>query len=82
MEQQILGTISKCSKHMKVVVKSQHGFLKRSCLTNVIAFYGETTGLVHERRAVDVVYHDFGRTFNLVSNNIPINKLIKNSRDK
>jgi len=36
---------------------SQHGFIKgRSCLTNLISFYDQVTGLEGEGKTVDVIY--------------------------
>lgn len=49
MEQLILETISKHCKEKKVVSHSQVWVFKRMlCLTSVMAFYGEVTGLVDE----------------------------------
>lgn len=43
---------------------------RKSCLTNLIAFYSEVTGLLDERRAMDIVYLDFSKAFDTVSPNI------------
>lgn len=51
-----------------MVFSSMQGFMKRkSCLTNLIAFYNEVTGLLDERRAMDIVYLDFSKAFDTVS---------------
>ncbi|GAB0203996.1 mitochondrial enolase superfamily member 1 [Grus japonensis] len=56
MQQLILGIISRHKKDKKVIRSSHHGFIKgKSCLTNLINFYDEVTGLVDERRALDIV---------------------------
>ena len=56
MEQLILETISTHVKDKKVTGSSQHGFTKgKSCLPNLITFYDEISGFVHEGRAVDIV---------------------------
>ncbi|PKU43875.1 rna-directed dna polymerase from mobile element jockey- hypothetical protein [Limosa lapponica baueri] len=68
MEQLILGTISRYLKEEKVIRCSQHGFTKgNSCLTNLITFHGEMTGLVEEEGAVDVVSPDLTKVFETVS---------------
>jgi len=60
-EQLILGTISRHMKDKKVI--SQQEFTKRkSCLTNLITFYDETTGLVGEGRTVAVVCLEFSNS--------------------
>ena len=59
MEQPVLGTISRHMKGKKVIGSSQHGFIKgKSCLTNLITFYDEMTGLVDEEKAVNILYMD------------------------
>ena len=65
-------------KDKKVIGSSQHGFTKgKSCLISMITFYDETTGLVDEGRAVDIVYLDFHKAFDTVSHKILKEKLMK-----
>ena len=55
-----LKTILNHMKDKKVTGSRHYGFSKgKSCLTNLIAFYNEVTGLEDEGRAVDVAYLDF-----------------------
>ncbi|GAB0208209.1 mitochondrial enolase superfamily member 1 [Grus japonensis] len=83
MEQLILEAIYRHMKDKKVVGSSQHGFTKgKSCLTNLINFYDEMTGLVDEGRAVDIVYLDFKQAFDTVSHSILIEKLMKYMLDE
>ena len=53
-------------KH-KLIITSQHGFLKaRSCITNILCFLEEITKWVDDGSPVDVVYLDFQKAFNKV----------------
>jgi len=47
-----------------------------SCLTNLMKFCDEMTGLVDERRAAGIVCLDFRKDFDTVSQNIFIDKLL------
>lgn len=59
----------------KVARSSQHGFIKRkSCLTNLIAFYDELTTLMDEGRVAGGCL-DFRKYFHDVSHNIFMDKL-------
>ncbi|KAK4826839.1 hypothetical protein QYF61_011647 [Mycteria americana] len=56
-------------KDKKVIRSSQRGFTKgKSCLTNLIIFCDEMTGLVDEGRAVDTVCLDFKLSMVLLFN--------------
>ncbi|PKU37685.1 rna-directed dna polymerase from mobile element jockey- hypothetical protein [Limosa lapponica baueri] len=71
MERLILGVISKHLEEKQAIRSSQHRFTKgKSRLTNLIAFYNDTTGWIDEGRAVDVVYLDFSKAFDTVSHSI------------
>ncbi|KAK4810957.1 hypothetical protein QYF61_013365 [Mycteria americana] len=54
----------------------------KSCLTNLITFYGEMPGLVDEGRAVDIVYLDFRKAFDPVSHKILMEKLLMYGLDE
>lgn len=78
MEQIILETISNDMKDTKVIRGSQRRFMKgKSCLTNIIAFYDEKTGLVDDGRAVDVIYLNSSKAFSAVSHDNLIGKQMK-----
>ncbi|CAM5151289.1 unnamed protein product [Natator depressus] len=82
MEQVLKESILKHLKERKVITNSQHGFTKgKSCLTNLIAFYDETTGSVDMGKAVVVIYLDFSKAFH-ISHSILASKLKKYGLDE
>ncbi|CAM4696941.1 unnamed protein product [Caretta caretta] len=83
MEQVLKESILKHLHERKVIRNSQHGFTKRrSCLTNLIAFYDEITGSVDEGKAVDTLFLDFSKAFDTVSHSILVSKLKKCGLDE
>lgn len=76
LEQLILGLISNHVEEKKVIRTSQHGFTKRkSCLSNLKAFYDGMTSCLDEGKVVGIVYLDLSKAFDTVSYNILIHKL-------
>lgn len=60
-------------KNKKVFFSSQHEFTKdKSCLSNLIVFYGVLTGCVVNNKTEDDVYPDFRNMFYMLFHSILI----------
>lgn len=73
MEQVILEVVSKHMKNKMFVRGSQHGFMKLS-FSNQVAF---SNVVVEEVGAVEVVYLDFSKAIDTVSQNSLMDELMK-----
>ncbi|KAJ7408435.1 RNA-directed DNA polymerase from mobile element jockey-like protein [Pitangus sulphuratus] len=83
MKKIILGVIEKYLKDNAVISPSQHRFMRRkSCLTNLISFYGDVTHLVDEGKPVHVIFSDFSKASDTVSHSILLDKTPSTQLDK
>ena len=55
--------MSKFFERNKVICKSQHGFTRDRCLTNLLEFFEEVCDWVDKEKVVDFVYLDFAKAF-------------------
>jgi len=82
MEQFFFRALTRHVKDNQGIRPIQHGFMKgRSCLTNQISFYDQVTRLANEGKTVDVVYLDFSKAIDTVSQSILLEKLAAHGLD-
>jgi len=76
MEQIFLEDTLRNTEDRVEVRDNQHGFTKgKSCLTSQVAFCDAVTASVDKRKAMDVIYLDFCKAFDVVLCNILLSKL-------
>ena len=74
MESIIKDDVVKHLERNKLIIPSQHGFMRgRSCASNLLSFLEKVTAAVDSGEAVDIIFLDFAKAFDKV----PVERLLK-----